>query len=83
MSSTIAQDLSDKTNEERRGKEKVGGEARFLRAYYYFQLVNLYGKAYDPSTATTDPGVPIKTSAEVEDKKFQRNTAGGLRPYPL
>lgn len=69
-----AKDLSDKTEDERRGKEKVDGEARFLRAYYYFQLVNLYGKAYDPSTAATDPGVPIKTSAEVEDKVFQRNT---------
>lgn len=69
-----AKDLSDRTEDERRGKEKVDGEARFLRAYYYFQLVNLYGNAYDPATAATDPGVPIKTSAEVEDKVFQRNT---------
>lgn len=58
----------------RLGKLKVDGEARFLRAYYYFFLANLYGKAYDPATAATDLAVPIKTSEEVEDKSFQRNT---------
>ncbi len=56
------------------GKLKVDGEARFLRAYYYFFLANLYGKAYDPATAATDLAVPIKTSEEVEDKSFRRNT---------
>ena len=66
--------LPETTQTERIGKSKVDGEARFLRAYYYFFLVNLYGKAYTPSTASTDLGVPIKTSETVEDKIFDRNT---------
>ena len=56
------------------GAAKVTGEAHFLRAYYYFFLVNLYGKPYNPSTASTDLGVPLKTNAEVIDIKYTRNT---------
>ena len=61
--------LNESGEAARLGKLKVDGEAHFLRAYYYFFLANLYGKAYD-----TDLAVPIKTSEEVEDKSFQRNT---------
>lgn len=67
-------DVPNKTQQEQQGVLKVSGEAHFLRAYYYFWLVNVYGKPYDPSTAATDPGVPIKTTSTVEDKKFTRNT---------
>ncbi|NLI35322.1 MAG: RagB/SusD family nutrient uptake outer membrane protein [Bacteroidales bacterium] len=62
------------TQEDKIGTLKVDGEAHFLRAYYYFWLVNLYGKPYNPSTAKTDLGVPIKLSENVEDKYFDRNT---------
>lgn len=68
------QNVPQKTDDEKLGVLKVDGEARFLRAYYYFWLVNLYGKPYVASTASTDLGVPIKTSENVEDKMFQRNT---------
>jgi starch-binding outer membrane protein, SusD/RagB family len=66
--------VSHSTQEDKTGVLKVDGEAHFLRAYYYFWLVNLYGKAYNPSTAKTDLGVPIKLSENVEDKYFDRNT---------
>ena len=52
---------------------RVKGEACFLRAYYYFWLVNLYGKPYD-AEAASHPGVPVKTSENVEDTKFTRNS---------
>lgn len=67
-------DVPQNTTEEKTGAMKVDGEAHFLRAYYYFWLVNLYGDPYQASTASTDLGVPIKTSEKVEDKYFQRNT---------
>ena len=35
------------------------GEAHLARAFYYHQLVIRWGKPYDPSTASTDPGVPL------------------------
>jgi len=59
---------------DRQGHEKVSGEAHFIRAFIYFFLNNLYGKPYDPKTATTDLGVPIKLSENVQDVKFTRNT---------
>lgn len=67
-------DLPQGTEAERQGALKVAGEAHFLRGYYYFFLVNLYGKPYDPLTAQTDLGVPIKTTQEVIDVKYERNT---------
>lgn len=53
---------------------QVVGECHFLRANYYFMLVNLYAKPYAPSTAATTPGIPIKTTAEIEDIEFERNS---------
>lgn len=53
---------------------RIRGEAYFLRGAYYFWLVNLYGKPYTPSTAFEDPGVPVKTTEYVEDKKFTRHS---------
>lgn len=53
-------------------KERVKGEAHFLRAAYYFLLVNLYAKPYAPATASTDKGVPVKLTEYVEDTEFER-----------
>ena len=40
------------------------GEALLCRAYAHFMLVNLFGKCYDPSTASSDLGVPYVTKPE-------------------
>ncbi|MBZ4189378.1 RagB/SusD family nutrient uptake outer membrane protein [Niabella beijingensis] len=53
---------------------RVDGEARFLRAYYYFMLVNVYGKPYNIATAGTDYGIPLKLNPDIEDKFFTRAT---------
>ena len=46
---------------------RIKGEASFLRATYYWWLVNIYAKAYDVKTADKDPGVPLKVTSCVED----------------
>lgn len=69
-----ADELPQSTDEEQQSYLKVTGEARFLRAFYYFWLVNVYARPYDPATAATDPGVPLKTTAEVENRTFERNS---------
>jgi hypothetical protein len=51
---------------------KVEGEAYFLRAAYYYLLVNIYGAPYAKASASTDPGVPLKINADVDDKTFTR-----------
>jgi hypothetical protein len=40
------------------------GEALLARAYSHFMLVTLFAKAYDPTTATSDPGIPYVTAPE-------------------
>lgn len=41
-------------------KQAAGeGEARFIRALVYFDLVRLYGKAYNDGTPASNPGVPL------------------------
>jgi starch-binding outer membrane protein, SusD/RagB family len=40
-------------------KDKVEGEAKFIRASVYFELVRLFGKAYNDGNPTVNLGVPI------------------------
>lgn len=54
-------------------KEFVKGEAHFVRALSYFNLLNLYGQPYDPSTANTELGVPLRSDIGLETA-YDRNT---------
>ena len=51
---------------------RVDGEAHFLRALYYFLLVNTYGKPYNKASANTDYGVPLKTEPAIEPGPVSR-----------
>ncbi|EHQ26277.1 RagB/SusD family nutrient uptake outer membrane protein [Mucilaginibacter paludis] len=57
---------------------RIRGEALFLRANYYFYMVNTYAKAYNPVTAKTDLGVPLKTAEFVQDNLFTRSTVDSV-----
>jgi hypothetical protein len=57
---------------------RIKGEALFLRAFYYFYMVNTYAAAYNPTTAKTDLGVPLKITEFVEDKFFTRSTVDSV-----
>lgn len=76
----IAEGNSLKTNsvEDVAKVRRVQGECYFLRAFYYLTLANLYGKPYTEASASSDLAVPIKTSASVEDKKYQRATVADV-----
>jgi hypothetical protein len=51
------------------------GEALLCRAYAHFQLVSLFSKSYNPSTAAADPGIPYVTEVEtVVLKNYERKT---------
>jgi hypothetical protein len=45
---------------------QLKGEAYLLRAYNHFELLNLYAKSYDKNTASTDPGVPLAVTVNLE-----------------
>ncbi|MDR1755357.1 MAG: RagB/SusD family nutrient uptake outer membrane protein [Culturomica sp.] len=51
------------------------GEAKMVRAFNHFLLVNFWAKHYDPATAALDPGVPYVTKPEKEALvDYKRNT---------
>lgn len=66
--------MSPSTEEEKVQDKTIRGEAHFLRANYYYMLVNLYAKPYAPSTAASTLGVPIKLTEYIEDKDYVRNS---------
>lgn len=55
-------------------KKKIKGQAYFGRAWSYWQLVNLYSKHYNAATATTDMGVPLVTSNDINTTLPGRGT---------
>ena len=40
------------------------GAALFFRGYAFLQITSLFSKPYDPLTAATDPGIPIRLSPD-------------------
>lgn len=64
------QDIKVDRSREENDKLRVEGEARFLRALYYFMLVNLYAEPYVPAKAAVTPGIPLKTTPYIEDKEY-------------
>jgi hypothetical protein len=52
---------------------QLKAEAYLLRAYAHFELLNLYAKPYNKATASTDKGVPIATTIDIEQQFPQAN----------
>src|SRR5699024_9894815 len=52
--------------------EQLKAEAYVLRAYMHFLLVNMYAKAYDPGTASTDGGIPYVTDVNFEEVNVKK-----------
>lgn len=53
-------------------KKSILAEARVGRAWTYFLLINYYGKPFNESTASTDPGFPLITESDVTKSNFKR-----------
>lgn len=64
-------DASADTREDSR--EQLKGEALLLRAFMHFELVNIYGRYYNPATAATDKGIPLALKVDI-DQEFKRAT---------
>lgn len=58
--------VSQEKEADRLAANRIKGEALFLRAQFYFALVNLYGPMYAPKSAESTLGVPIKLTSYVE-----------------
>jgi len=47
--------------------DNVRGSAYFFRAYYFLELLWNYAKAYDASTASTDPGIAVRLISDINE----------------
>ena len=56
-------------------RRQIIAEARVLRAWYHFLLVNMYAKQYDESTAGELGGVPYVDNTDVSEQKTKRTVA--------
>lgn len=55
-------------------KNEIMGEALAIKAACYFDLITVYAKAYNPATASTDPGLPLMNSTDVTESVPDRAT---------
>lgn len=53
--------------------KRIRGSALFFRATGHYNLVKLFAKLYDVASAATDPGIPVKTSADINIKATRGN----------
>lgn len=60
-------DKLDDKSESSQWKE-IKGSALFYRAYAYFNLLQIFAKGYNPSTANTDAGIVLKAGADINEK---------------
>lgn len=56
-------------------RDRIIAEAKILRAYMHYLLVNIYAKQYDASTAETLGGVPYVTDTDVSTEKTKLTVA--------
>ena len=62
-------------------KRQLKAEALLGRANEYFYLLNLYGKPYDATTASSDLAVPFVTSSDITTDTPPRATVQQLYDY--
>lgn len=54
-------------------------QAKIMRAYNYFYLINTYAKPYDPNTAEEDRGIILRDNFNMEEKGVQSSVADAYR----
>ncbi|QEC44797.1 RagB/SusD family nutrient uptake outer membrane protein [Pseudobacter ginsenosidimutans] len=58
--------------------DNTKGHARFVRAYAFYQLAQLFCKPYDAATAGSDLGVPIKLDYDVTVRMPNRSNVAAV-----
>lgn len=61
----------ERTTDNMRDFDRIKGSALFIRAHTFYQLAQVFAPPYNESTATSDWGIPLRLTAEVEEKLFR------------
>ena len=64
---TALDKIVPKDNEQEEWK-RLKGSALFLRSYGFFELLQLFAKPYQASTAGTDLGIPLKLNPDINEQ---------------
>ena len=70
----VVLDYLDKVSGDDDLREHIRGEALVLRAYYYLQLVNLFGLPYNYGDPKVNLGVPLKLSMDITAELFAQKS---------
>src|SRR5579872_7176800 len=46
---------------------RTEGGALFFRAFAFYQLAQIFARPYDSSSAATDPGIPLRMTADISE----------------
>lgn len=68
----VASQIMASTDATEEYKKSLRAEALVGRAFEYLTLVNAYAKQYDPTTAATDPGVPLMLDEDINKTNLVR-----------
>lgn len=72
VANVVIEGLKTVTNGTPETIAELRAEASLHRAFAYFNLVNIYGLHYNPETANTDLGVPVRIGIDLEGADFTR-----------
>ncbi len=64
----VVTSIDEAKGNDEEARVRIKAEARTMRAYEYYLLINSFAKQYDAATAAEDPGVPLVTKADVSAK---------------
>lgn len=69
-------DMIGDVDGEEKTKKRIEGEARILRSFYYFNLINIYAYPYNAPNAPEgkSAGVPLKLNSTIDQTSIPRST---------
>ncbi|HYE54376.1 MAG TPA: RagB/SusD family nutrient uptake outer membrane protein, partial [Chitinophagaceae bacterium] len=67
--------IHPKTTTEQQEWNQVKGGALFLRAYNHYDIAQEFSKSYDKKEAATDMGIPLRLSADFNERSFRSTVA--------
>ncbi len=70
----IIENIDNVIGDNEEARKRIKAEARTMRSYEYFILVNGFAKQYNTSTANGDPGVPLVTTPDVVGDPIGRSS---------
>ena len=72
----VVLDMINEVSGESETKKRVEGEARILRSFHYFNLINLYAYPYNAPNAPQGKaaGIPLKLSSTIDQNSVPRST---------